>query len=43
MIEALNKFQRILGIRLNENLKTYTKIPQKKMTCYFYYSHGTSF
>ncbi|MDN3493384.1 aminotransferase class V-fold PLP-dependent enzyme [Winogradskyella bathintestinalis] len=35
MTGAINKFQRILGIKLNENLKAYTKIPNHKRPIVF--------
>ena len=28
MTGAINKFQRILGLKLNENLKNYTQVPE---------------
>ncbi|WP_136480942.1 aminotransferase class V-fold PLP-dependent enzyme [Cognatitamlana onchidii] len=35
MTGAINKFQRILGIKLNENLKDYTQIPKEKRPIIF--------
>ncbi len=35
MTGAINKFQRILGIKLNENLKEYTQVPQEKRPIVF--------
>jgi len=35
MTGAINKFQRILGIKLNENLKDYTQIPEEKRPIIF--------
>lgn len=35
MTGAINKFQRILGIKLNENLKEYTEIPEEKRPIIF--------
>ncbi|WP_082331900.1 aminotransferase class V-fold PLP-dependent enzyme [Mangrovimonas xylaniphaga] len=35
MTGAINKFQRILGIRLNENLKNHTQIPEEKRPIIF--------
>lgn len=35
MTGAINKFQRILGIKLNENLKDYTQIPDEKRPIVF--------
>ncbi|CAH8283524.1 selenocysteine lyase/cysteine desulfurase [Mariniflexile fucanivorans] len=35
MTGAINKFQRILGIKLNENLKDHTKVPNEKRPIIF--------
>lgn len=35
MTGAINKFQRILGIKLNENLKNYTNVPDEKRPIIF--------
>ncbi len=35
MTGAINKFQRILGIKLNENLKEHTKVPEEKRPIVF--------
>lgn len=35
MTGAINKFQRILGIRLNENLKDHTQVPEEKKPIIF--------
>lgn len=35
MTGAINKFQRILGIKLNENLKNYTQVPKEKRPIIF--------
>ena len=35
MTGAINKFQRILGIKLNENLKDHTKVPEEKRPIIF--------
>jgi len=35
MTGAINKFQRILGIKLNENLKDYTQVPEEKRPIIF--------
>lgn len=35
MTGAINKFQRILGIKLNENLKDHTKVPKEKRPIIF--------
>ena len=35
MTGAINKFQRILGIKLNENLKEHTKVPEEKRPIIF--------
>ncbi|GAL64352.1 cysteine desulfurase [Algibacter lectus] len=35
MTGAINKFQRILGIKLNENLKDSTEVPEKKRPIIF--------
>lgn len=35
MTGAINKFQRILGIKLNENLKDYTQVPDEKRPIIF--------
>lgn len=47
MTGAINKFQRILGIKLNENLKEHTKVPEEKRPIVFvshmeYHSNQTS-
>tara|TARA_R110002050_G_scaffold261556_1_gene401634 strand:- start:119257 stop:120741 length:1485 start_codon:yes stop_codon:yes gene_type:complete len=35
MTGAINKFQRILGLKLNENLKNYTQVPEDKRPIIF--------
>ncbi|TYP97436.1 aminotransferase class V [Tenacibaculum adriaticum] len=35
MTGAINKFQRILGLKLNENLKDYIKVPEEKRPIIF--------
>lgn len=47
MTGAINKFQRILGIKLNENLKEHIKVPEEKRPIVFvshmeYHSNQTS-
>ena len=33
MTGAINKFQRILGLKISENLRDYTKVPDKQIFC----------
>jgi hypothetical protein len=42
MTGVVNKFQRILGLKVPENLKDFINIPPKKTSC-FYFAYGASF
>jgi hypothetical protein len=40
---VVNKFQRILGLKVPENLKDFINVPADKKPVVFYISHGTPF
>ena len=41
MTGVINKFQRILGLKIHETFQSHISIPEDEKTCCVYYSYGT--